>query len=503
MLLTLARRLRPYLDWAHRVIGGYGEEALSSPSLDHLGRARIYRGVTYGLIAVATLLTHYTAIYKAGVPAGHGPDDLPSLSTSAYLVATALGAVHLYYLFTVSGQLIFFRPLEHLRFPDFLLPLLLTAGYAASTYEVVTASYIKLTSTLIFVVLYLVWALRDLRELALVDTTRARNELARWFRIDMSLVVFLLITLAYRSGILHPKAIEDVGHAANNALPWARAITAKDVSISLCVVFTLFSRSRSRAERSEKFPQNYRQYVANIRLTSELPPPPRKAASARRILDYGGGDGSRTKQLLDMLRIADRSAVKVTILERERDWEQFLVDPGFRFTTQREAVKPEEFDLVYVSHALYDRQLLRDVAEFVKYCAVGTVVVVRGFAPNSVMAAANHTYSLNRTSGAFSYLWNRVGVEFLMRRAKLRLILEDDVLNPVVIKQGLKLNQAAINSLCATLETVHCSSPLETLQPVATAGAALRRYLEDLGGSSHRLDEASNDDLVFFLERVL
>lgn len=481
-------------------------------------RARYYRLATVGISLFGGFCVLYSGLDAGAVAfsnAGRGDLAIPATIRLAWVgMAAAVSALHISYLLLVSDLLILSQPVESLRFQRFVLPLLLLIAYLA--YAVVPLSeqwfgypFAKIALRLsyaVFAALYFYWFLRDTFELYETTDRKRRRELRVWRVVEGALGALLALEVLHASPSQNPTDFlarrPSPGNLLAGFISWNDVqgiVHTKDVAVLVCLGFYVVWRYLDRGSAGAVYSDVYTSYLSHVVASvPTLSPGPRAALRGvrSRVCDYGCGNGERTLQLLTMLGDSGSPYQGVDGFDPDGSWEDgFLsrLPKGTRFFSRRERVRPNDYGLVHVSHLAYDYPSVGAVAEFLRKCKPGTIVVVRGCSVRSPFTAVSSTTTASLFDEGSTHLWERSFLLALAERAGLERVSargrRGDPGADAKLEQVYSLRGKGLQDLCSLLCLLYGERATERT----------RHYLSRLRETG--ADSIPNDDVIYFFRR--
>ncbi len=315
------------------------------------------------------------------------------------LKAFVFSILHVFYLYVVLSMQILKKPVENLYYQQFIIPVLLILAYAFYAFQIYSHMAINFTfnelenlfktlSLTFFCSLYILWFIRDIKK------NKGPDKI--WIGLDIISIVLLLITIF-----------------TNKRGFWF----SQNAPIFICLGVWVFFKLFEFLQYEKVYKNSYDEYLLynrvipsdnkiNINIENELS-----------IFDFGCGNGSRLIENLNLIKNIESHNISITgydILENFKG--KFIENinnhiscksaPRFYFDNIPNINK---FNLIFLSHVLYDHSALSKSIDVLKKCKKNTLIIIRGVGPNSFFTTASFSSSNmlinNPKKKNISYLW--------------------------------------------------------------------------------------------------
>ena len=415
-----------------------------------------------------------------------------SIEDNAKHVLTAIfyTGIHISYLFVVFNILILDCPVEKLHIQRLIFPIILLLAYVFYALQVwahttlnISIGYLeqvfKIISLSLFSILYILWFFRDIFEY------KEEKRPISFFWIAGEGVSLILLTI----GIYN----EIIGKSTYSF--W----TSQNGPIVICLCIYLFYRVSDELfhdqERYKDLYDNYLKY--NI---VETPPAVDLNISnhdSLNILDFGCGDGRRLIENLSWIKDLDKTKITVIGCDRRKCFKSKFTDNLDKakiensFISNIEKVNPKDFDIIILSHILYEQSVSDIVLSFLKKCKQNTLIYFRGASPNSFFVSTS--FAGSNTIGIFtrkknrSHLWYSIWLENIKDDSKLIRLNKIQNKADYIVKQQYNIaKQDGIDSASLLLKKLYRGALANRTDDYFRA---LKEYAN--------IDEISNDDLIY------
>lgn len=324
--------------------------------------------------------------------------------------------VHLVYLYVVNEINVLSKPIDRLSpQEDLLLPFLLGAAYLIFAASILFQSKGANTLALFAMAsLYFVWGLKDLKEYRHATKNRRKEQLVVWIGID-GVAFLVLLSVA-------------VGTLMGLAEVWAKAL--KDLVVFLSVLYFMVSRSWGELSlRTARYRTIYQDFLTFVpRSTVQHCTTSVRAAIAQvtkesgvsiRMLDFGCGDGARSLDLIEKLTQLGLSKPTTLMgVDLNDEWRTpfdttmrrgatpALAAASFQHSVQFfDETTSDAYDVVVFSHLFYATYRDTEFSDVLDRLRPGGLVLVRGYAPNSIFWTASRERAQNVASPSWDGFW--------------------------------------------------------------------------------------------------
>jgi len=329
------------------------------------------------------------------------------------LAAIFYTGIHISYLLVVFNMLILDRPIEKIYIQRLIFPIILLfayAFYAAQVWALTTMNMsighleqvFKVISLLLFVLLYILWMLRDIFEYK-----EEKKPISIYWIIGEFVSLILLVIGIYN----------EVTGNSNNSF-W----TSLNGPIIICLVVYFFYRISDELfhdQRSYKdLYDSYLKYNITAPLSIDLN---LSNHNQLKILDFGCGDGNRLVDILSWIKDLDKTKISITGCDSRKCFNSTFTDNMTKhqytnnFVSNFKKINPAEYDIIILSHVLYEQSIANLILKFLKKCKRDTIILFRGASPKSFFVstsfAGSNTISLFTLKRNRSHLWYSIWLD--------------------------------------------------------------------------------------------
>lgn len=327
--------------------------------------------------------------------------------------AIFLAGTHVSYLYIVLNILILGNPIEKLYWQRLTFPIILLFAYIFYALEIWASlslnipfshyeQIFKLISLFLFLLLYILWLLRDYFEYK--KDKKTINLI--WIAGELLSIVSLFIGICV--------VIKDEEYS------W---IASQNSPVIICLLIYIFFRYLyEHIQEQERYTDIYTHYLSYNKIRNDISIDLKLNNNSKEltILDFGCGDGSRLLENLSWIINISFPSIKVVGFDKRRTFEskyEKIKDKikTYIFVSDIEELKPEEFDIVIISHVLYEQPVVNMLFSFLKKCKKDTIIFFRGASPNSFFVsmsfAGANTFSIFSRKKNRSHLWYSIWLE--------------------------------------------------------------------------------------------
>jgi hypothetical protein len=372
----------------------------------------------------------FSILYSKLLDHTHTPAHDYNNEVRLYALSAGTALLHVIYLGIAIRTLILDVPKHKLRPQSLSIPTILTIAYILILSYALLQFYnpqsllfvhVKRLASIAFLLIYLLWAIRDYIEIKEAPGLRERQ---LWFILDLLLIVAIVLDLS--------------GQTIN------RHITIKDLTVFAAISLFAFFRWASEGSRLNSYVTVYRTLYQRLerpvgttirpaQLVNEFDKFVSQNKSELRVLDFGSGDSSRLIRTLEILDPQGRvSRLILKRFDKQSEWKEMTwIDPPnapSRYKTITESTfstsltEAKSFAqhacIIHASHVLYDRDAIIDFVNIIHQSQPGTLVIIRGFS-ESIFRDVSVMMSIGNPNNDYSYLWDTEFIRHIERAGNL------------------------------------------------------------------------------------
>jgi len=354
---------------------------------------------------------------------------------------------------------------------------------------------LQMAALVVLAFYYAVWLRRDSYRRSGVLPANERHVNTFWLwaeRVSLAFLLFRMTDLMF--DIMRRTGMAGLVDVSENS---------ETIVIGISLLLWVFLRWYEGSFVERTFRGHYQEYLRAIKVPVAFSParfPEKDGAftGVRRVLDFGCGDGTRLKENLAWLGVAPE-ALTVHGFDTNAEWESHFrktfdgLSVNF-FSSSRDLNPQNHYDLVVISHCLYDVQALRDATTILKSCDSGTRVLIRGMSPSSFFYFVSRMQAIRLiTHAQASYSWYLWALPALCKDVGLHSVGKPDVLlfSPdAIVSQKFVLDACSLTYAVNLLEDLYGGNTRENVTEV------LNQLLHQ-----GQIRELPNDDLVYVFQK--
>lgn len=410
------------------------------------------------------------------------------------IYAIVITYMHVSYLYIVLNILILGNPVEKLYKQQLIFPLLLVFSYIFYAFQI-TAEFsidsnfsdlektFKYISLCLFLLLYLLWFLRDIFEYAENKKTLSMI----WIFGDFFSIVCLTLGVFFEFF-----NIKFDSFIITN-------LTSLNGPIFICLmIYVFFKIVSGHFINEESYKYIYDKYLSYNKILNEpilnIPFPD----DTINILDFGCGDGRRLLENLSWIKnLPNEDKINIYGYDKRKcfksPFEDKLEDSykNSKFISNLKEINPNDLQLIILSHVLYEQAIVEEVSAFLKKCKKDTIVYFRGASPNSFFvstsfAGSNSINVFSRKKNR-SHLWYSIWLEDIIKYVGLSHLIQDEKEMVFIVKQNYNIHsKEGIENASELLKRLYSG---ELALRSDTYFNALKKYAN--------VNQIANDDLIY------
>ena len=403
--------------------------------------------------------------------------------------AIVCAGIHVSYLYIVLNLLILGDPIEKLYKQRLTFPIILLFAYLFYALEIWASlslyvsfsqweQIFKFTSLVLFILLYVIWMFRDFFEYI-----ENRNIISIIWLIGETLSICSLIF-----GL------------CNKEYEW---IASQNTPVIICLfIYVSYKFIYEHIQEQERYKDIYDKYLqynstrSNISIKLDID----KNNHGFNILDFGCGDGSRLLQ--NLLWIHEFPLENSTIVGFDKrksfrsKFEQRMESSKAKsvsFVSDINKLEPEVYNLIIISHVLYEQDVFNTLFAILNRCKNGTIIFFRGASPSSFFVsmsfAGSNTLSMFSRKKNRCHLWYSIWLDEISTLVHLKRFNEsiESYKPDYIIKQDYEIsNKEAVEYIGILLRKLYTGTFVRRSEDYFNA---LQKY--------SGVKTISNDDLIY------